>query len=145
MSANNQTAIVTENETSPKSSNIATHKSRVADILVPKSYILRELQNKISNIEPNKITAIENYIKYDIPNTHLSHVSTDIKEHISILVEKLLPNTLCQTMVNTYIINIIQDIIQNAQIKVATKKQKKLAEPVKIKIVKARRRINLEK
>ena len=132
MSVNNQTAAgitLSENETLHKSSTTSNipAKGKVADILVPKSYILLKLLNKIRYIEPTKITAIENYIKHDIPNTHLTHVSTDIKEYISKLVEKLLPNdTLCKTMANTYIIDLIQDIIQKAQIKVAAKKQKKL-------------------
>ena len=107
-------------------------KGKVSDIPVPKNYILQKLQeNFIVNqklISSSMVHIIEDYIKFEIPTTHLTHVSRDIKVHIETLIAKLIPNsTLSQNLVNKHITKILQNIIEDAQIRVAKKKKNTLA------------------
>ena len=61
---------------------------KINDIQVPKSYILKQLHNRYLDKINDYIKEIEQYIEDEIHDTHLTHVTPNIKDHIDILVSK---------------------------------------------------------
>lgn len=96
----------------------------VSDIPVPKSYIIQELHKRYTENVSSYITEIENYITVEIQDTHLTHVSSDLKQHIDTLVSTFEFNTLVHSFVVNSMITIVTNIIEQGQIKVAEKKKK---------------------
>lgn len=104
------------------SESSAKNIGKIKDIPVPKSYILKHLHNGYLSKINDYIKEIEQYIEDEIHDTHLTHVSTNIKEHINILVSKFDLNSMLHPIVVNHIIELLDNIIETSQMKVASKK-----------------------
>ena len=95
---------------------------KINDIQVPKSYILKQLHNRYLDKINDYIKEIEQYIEDEIHDTHLTHVTPNIKDHIDILVSKFNLHSMVHPIVVNHVVKILNDIIESSQNKVASKK-----------------------
>ena len=95
---------------------------KIKDIPVPKSHILKQLHTGYLNKINDYIKEIEQYIEDEIHDTHLTHVTTNIKEHINILVSKFNLNPILHPIVVNHIIKLLENIIETSQMRVASRK-----------------------